>query len=235
MDDAFVEVFRLRNQKIARRLRSVAVGLLAGTVVVAVYTLSLMRTLDQQPQVEYAPPPVTAPAFSLVDQKGQPFTNEDLSGKVWLAEMTFGLCPEDCTSLTGNFARVRDKLAATGLLGDHVMLVSFSGHPLVDTPETMAQLAARYDADASNWRFLTGSHDYLQQYTGANFFLPVDVLPYEMFPTDGPPPYAIVRSNRFVLVDKHGYVRNYFDGHRLHIEREMQFLLEEIRELLLEG
>ena len=115
------------------------------------------------------------------------------------------------------------------------MLVSFSAHPLVDTPEAMEQLANAYDADPKHWRFLTGAPDYLDDYIGANFFLPVDVLPYEKFGTDSPPPYAIVRSNRFVLVDKAGHVRNYYGGDRLHIDRELNSLLEEIQQLLLEG
>lgn len=224
----------MNKSKFARRARSVAVGLLAGLLVVFIYIAFLQRTTPQ-PEIAIAPPPVAAPHFSLVDQNGDTFTNAYLEGKVWLAELTNGLCPEPCSRRTGRLADVRDKLYAQGLLGTHVVLVSFSGHPQVDSPEVMKRLAEAYDAEAADWRFLTGPHDYLDEYVGANFFLPVDIQPHETFGTDGPPPYALVRSNRFVLVDKQGRVRNYFNADRLHIEREMNFLFEEIEELLLEG
>lgn len=223
----------MRNRKLVRRLRSVAVGLLAGLLVTFIYITFLLRTTER-PHFETAPPPVMAPAFDLVDQTGEPFSDTDLHGKVWLAELTNAVC-DDCSTLTGNMALVRDRLFAQGLLGEHVMLVSFSAHPRVDTPEAMMQLASTYDAHPNDWRFLTGAHDYLDEYIGANFFLPVDVLPYEQFGTSSPPPYAIVRSNRFVLVDKSGNVRNYYGGDRMHIDRELQLLLEEIQQLLLEG
>lgn len=223
----------LRNRKLARRLRSVAVGLLAGLLVIFIYITFLLRTTEH-PQVETAPPPVRAPAFDLIDQNGDRFTKADLQGKVWLADLTHAVCPDGCSTLTGNLALVRDRLLAEGLLGEHVVLVSFSAHPQVDTPEAMMQLATAYDADGKQWRFLTGAHRYLDEYVGANFFLPVDVLPHEKFGPGGPPPYAIVRSNRFVLVDRAGHVRNYYGGDRMHINRELELLLEEIRQLLLE-
>lgn len=220
--------------KVARRLRSVAVGLLAGLAVVLLYTIFLIRTSEQRPTPQFAPPPVIAPEFSLVDQTGQPFSRADLEGKVWIADLTNAFCPGGCSTVSGNMALLRDRLLAQGLLGSHVVLVSFSAHPAVDTPERMAELAARYDAEPAHWRFLTGEPGYLDEYIGSNFFLPVDVLPYEKFEA-GPPPYAIVRSNRFVLVDRRGQVRNYYAGDRMQIGREMEFLLEEIRDLLLEG
>lgn len=220
--------------KVARRLRSIAVGLLAGLLVVFVYAVFLIRTSESPATPDFAPPPVMAPDFSLLDQNGQPFSKADLDGKVWVADLTNAYCPGGCSTVSGNMALLRDRLYAEGLLGSHVMLVSFSAHPLVDTPEHMADLAALYDADAAGWRFLTGEPGYLEHYIGSGFFLPVDVLAYEKFDAE-PPPYAIVRSNRFVLVDRRGQVRNYYAGDRMQIGREMEFLLEEIRDLLLEG
>lgn len=221
--------------KVMRRIRSVVVGLLAGLLVVFVYVAFLVRTTEQPTDPDVAPPPLLAPAFTLVDQHGQSFTNEHLQGKVWIADLTNAACPDGCTTLSGNMALLRDRLHAQGLLGTHVMLVSFSAHPLADTPESLRKLAETYDADPDHWRFLTGEPDYLDEYIGANFFLPIDVLPPEQFDTASSPSYAIVRSNRFVLVDRDGQVRNYYGGDRMHIDREMEFLLEEVRDLLLEG
>lgn len=221
--------------KVARRLRSVIVGLLAGLLVVLIYTVFLIRTSERGgPAPDFAPAPVMAPDFSLVDQDGQPFSKADLQGKVWIADLTNAHCPGGCSTVSGNMALLRDRLYAQGLLGTHVMLVSFSSHPAVDTPERMKELATLYDADPASWRFLTGDPAYLEHYIGSNFFLPVDVLAYEKFDAEAPS-YAIVRSNRFVLVDRTGQVRNYYAGDRMQIGREMELLLEEIQDLLLEG
>lgn len=221
--------------KVMRRIRSIVVGLLAGLLVVFIYVAFLVRTTEEPTVPDVAPPPLLAPAFELVDQHEQPFTNADLRGKVWIADLTNAACPDGCSTLSGNMALLRDRLHAQGLLGTHVMLVSFSAHPLADTPEALRKLAETYDAEPDHWRFLTGEPDYLDDYVGANFFLPVDVLPPEQFDTASPPSYAIVRSNRFVLVAGDGQVRNYYGGDRMHIDREMELLLEEVKDLLLEG
>lgn len=222
------------SPKVARRLRSIAVGLLAGLLVVFIYVAFLMRTTEQ-PAQDVAPPSVLAPSFNLIDQNGHPFTDDNLRGKVWVADLTNAYCPDDCITLTDSMNLLRDRLRAQGLLGHHVMLVSFSAHPLVDTVHSMEELAAAQDANPDEWRFLTGEPAYLDDYIGANFFLPIDVLPFEQFGTAEAPPYAIVRSNRFVLVDRNGHVRNYYGGDRLHIDREMELLLDEIQQIVLEN
>ena len=80
-------LYSLRNRILARRLRSITVGLLAGLLVTFIYIAFLLRTTER-PQFETAPPPVTAPAFELIDQTGQRFTDKDLQGKVWIGELT---------------------------------------------------------------------------------------------------------------------------------------------------
>ena len=131
-----------------RRLMRVLLGLFLGAVVVAAYTLYLVRT---QGEVAMQPPVIettqAAPAFDLVDQHGQRFTDEDLKGKVWVADFIFTNCPDFCPALTANMVRLQRELAADGLLGEDVMLVSFSVDPIADTPEVLYRYTEAYGAD----------------------------------------------------------------------------------------
>jgi cytochrome oxidase Cu insertion factor (SCO1/SenC/PrrC family) len=55
-------------------------------------------------------------------------------------------------------AQVRDTLAASGLLGGEVRLVSISVDPARDTPEVLREYALRFGGSPSReWAFLTGT------------------------------------------------------------------------------
>lgn len=224
-----------------RRLMRVLLGLFLGAVVVAAYTLYLVRT---QGEVAMQPPVIettqAAPAFDLVDQHGQRFTDEDLKGKVWVADFIFTNCPDFCPALTANMVRLQRELAADGLLGEDVMLVSFSVDPIADTPEVLYRYAEAYGADQDAWRFLTGPFEYLDEVLVDGFFVAVTHIYHDEHGDDGehhvhtdhhdvPPPYDIVHSNRFVVVDRHGNVQGYHDGEQLDLEAIMHdigFLVE---------
>jgi protein SCO1 len=99
------------------------------------------------------------PAFELLDQRGSRFASTALDGKVWIANFVFTRCPTLCPTLTARMARVQ---AATERLGDAVRLVSFSVDPEFDTPERLAEYAARFGA-GRRWVFLTGSRRSVEQ------------------------------------------------------------------------
>lgn len=233
-----------------RRLLRVLLGLFLGALVVAAYTLYLVRT---QGEVAMQPPAIettlAAPAFDLVDQHGRRFTNADLEGKVWVADFIFTNCPDFCPVLTANMLRLQRQLASEGVLGDDVMLVSFSVDPIADTPEVLYRYAEAYGADQEAWRFLTGPFEYLDEVLVDGFFVAVTHI-YHDDPDghgqhgehadhgahhthtdhhDVPPPYDIVHSNRFVVVDRHGNVQGYHDGEQLDLEalmHDIRFLVE---------
>lgn len=233
------------NSLLARRILRVLLGLFLGSIVVLGYTAYMWWTVGQQRPAPFSEPVLAAPTFDLVDQNGRRFTNADLDGKVWVADFIFTNCPTFCPVLTANLLRVQQRLQAEGLLGHHVMLVSFSVDPIADTPPVLRKYADRYGANHDAWRFLTGPYQYLDEVLVNGFFVPVNHIHHDDDSArhhdahdshhhvhdahhDVPPPYTIMHSNRFVVVDRYGGVQAYYDGEQLDIDA----LMDDIRKLV---
>ncbi len=98
-----------------------------------------------------------APDFSLVDQRGEPFTLSSLRGGPVLVDFVFTRCPGPCPILTGLH---RDVLA--GLSEDaraRVHSVSITLDPAYDTPEVLRAYAEARHLDTEGWTFVTGPVD----------------------------------------------------------------------------
>lgn len=148
-----------------------------------------------------------APEFALVDQDGDSLRAADLQGEVWVASFVFTHCTGVCPLITARMAGLRDSLAADGLLGEEVRLVSFSVDPARDTPEVLRGYAARFDGGPpSEWAFLTGQpperiRDMIQE----GFKL--SAVAMSPGAADTVAGYQVDHSPRFVLVDREGRVR----------------------------
>lgn len=153
-----------------------------------------------------------APEFALVDQEGDSLRAADLRGDVWVASFVFTNCTGVCPLITARMARLRDSLAADGLLGEEVRLVSFSVDPARDTPEALRDYADRFDAGPPpGWAFLTGSppervRDMIQE----GFKLTAVAMPAG--PADTLAGYQVSHSPRLVLVDREGRVRGTYEA-----------------------
>jgi protein SCO1/2 len=96
------------------------------------------------------------PAFQLVDERGQPFTEAALRGQITIVSFLFTRCDTICPVTTMKMQKVQDK---TFDVGAKIKLLSLSVDPAYDTPERLAAYALRYQADPVRWRFLTGAVD----------------------------------------------------------------------------
>src|ERR1017187_9824895 len=101
----------------------------------------------------------TLPAFTLTDQRGQPFGTRELTGKVWVADFIFTACQEACPLLSQKMAEVGRRARK---LGPDFHLVSISVDPARDTPAALAAYGARYGANPIAWSFLTGPADAIE-------------------------------------------------------------------------
>ncbi len=80
--------------------------------------------------------------FTLVDQRGQPFTDRNLKGKASLVFFGFTYCPEVCpTTLT----HISAWLKALGPDADKLNVVFISIDPERDTPAKLASYLASFD------------------------------------------------------------------------------------------
>jgi len=110
---------------------------------------------DRNPTVADAP---GLENFTLTDQTGKLFDSRALDGQVWVANFFFTTCPSTCLAQNRRLAELQHDPD----LAD-VQFVSISCDPDTDTPEVLADYAARFQADPSRWRFCTGPLDYIQR------------------------------------------------------------------------
>lgn len=86
-------------------------------------------------------------AFNLTDQKGEPFTGEDLKGHWTFAFFGYTHCPDVCPTSLGMLAQVMRKLEKTTPPDEMPRGLFVSIDPKRDTPEALAKYVAYFDPD----------------------------------------------------------------------------------------
>src|SRR5437867_2707513 len=139
------------------------------------------------------------PDFSLIDQTDQTVRLQELKGQVWVADFIFTNCAGTCPMMTDKMRKLQDGLSP------NIRMVSITVDPARDTAKALAAYAAERGATRDRWLFLTGEKQALHDLCMKGFQLPLD-------DTGGTPDEPIAHSTRFVLVDKAGEIRGYYDG-----------------------
>lgn len=200
----------------------VALGLVSVLLVVFVgyrgWTLARASGLD-----DYG----SAPTFTLTDQLGRTVDGDTFRDKVVIVDFIYTDCRESCPLLTARMGELQDRLRREGLLGTRVQLLSLTVNPARDTPPVLRAYAEQNGADPEAWRFLTGSGDELQRVIIQGFFQ--GVLPLPATPADTSGAGAadreegeIIHSNRFVLIDRQGRMRAFYDALALDQDQVMR-------------
>jgi cytochrome oxidase Cu insertion factor (SCO1/SenC/PrrC family) len=139
------------------------------------------------------------PSFELVNQDAQPFGSAQLAGKIWIADFIFTSCPGPCPIISTRMSELQKPLEKTD-----IHFVSFTVDPEKDTPEVLQGYAEKVHAQPKRWDFLTGSRDVIYALIRDGFKLTV---------LDGTEETGMpVHDTRFVLVDRQGTIRGYYDA-----------------------
>lgn len=144
------------------------------------------------------------PDFTFTRQDGQPFGLKQLRGKPFVANFIFTRCPTICPVFTAKMARFQKQTAD---LGGELALVSFSVDPKYDTPERLTAYAAKHGADPARWSFLTGDYEQLKQTVVGGFKI---AMGREGEDENDIP--SIFHGSHFVLVDRTGEIRGYYNS-----------------------
>ena len=142
------------------------------------------------------------PGFQLVDSKGRQITRESFAGKPLLLTFIFTRCPipNFCPLMTGNFLEIQRALPGDAPQAADVQLLSISIDPEFDTPEVLAEYAARHTQDTDRWRFATGTAAATERLTRA-FSVSVE-------PAGG----TIAHGLATALIDADGAIRRIWRG-----------------------
>ena len=141
----------------------------------------------------------TVPSFELVNQDAQPFGSKEVAGKIWIADFIFTTCRGPCPIISTRMSELQKPLEKSD-----VHFVSFSVDPETDTPEVLRAYADKLRKEPLRWDFLTGSRDAIATISRDGFKLGIS---NGEEPGSGP-----VHSTRFVLVDRRGTIRGYYDA-----------------------
>ena len=148
----------------------------------------------------------TLPAFTLTDQRGQPFGTRDVAGKVWVANFIFTACQQACPLLSERMAEVGRRARH---LGPDFHLVSISVDPERDTPAVLADYARKFEA-SERWNFLTGAKEKIIEAAVVDGFK-VGAGKERVAGADGGADFwEIFHGENLVLVDRQLRIRGYF-------------------------
>ncbi len=184
--------------------KKLLLGLLA-VLVVAVVPFVLVPTLLARGEGIDLPDLGTVPAFDLVDEQNQVFTDEALRGHPTIVNFVFTRCDTICPVISLKMERLQDKLADRR--ADPIKLVSISVDPTYDTPARLATYASRYNAHREKWRFLTGDAAKVKALVEGPF---MNSMTLEGQTPSGAP--AISHNGYFLLVDGDLKIRGVYDS-----------------------
>lgn len=158
------------------------------------------------------------PDFQFVNQEGEKISGKDLKGTIYVADFFFSRCQGICKSMSSQLVRVQEEFKDN----NKVKIISFTVDPTYDSVEILKEYAKFYRAIPGKWNLVTGSKDSIYKLAGPyGFFLNAQ----EIKDVDN----DFIHDNHFVLVDKEGRIRGYYDGTD---KKEVDRLITEIAILL---
>lgn len=161
-------------------------------------TGALVLLLSSCQQRETLPVLFPVPPVTLTTEKGQALNLEDLKGKVAVYDFIFTRCAATCPVMGASMRRLTGKVSSP-----EVRFVSVSVDPANDTPEVLREYAQHLRTD-DRWIFLTGKREDVINLSVKGFKLAAG--------DPGPGAEPILHSSKFVVVDRSGMIRGYYDG-----------------------
>jgi protein SCO1 len=158
----------------------------------------------------------TVPEFTLTSHEGKSFSSTELKGKIYVANFIFTRCEAQCKQMTNQMVRVQEAFREN----KNVSIVSFTVDPQFDSVEVLKQYAASYGALSDKWKFLTGDKEYIYNLGQKGFF--VSTMEEQGLPI------SFLHSEKFILVDQHGWIRGFYDGTD---QKEVDRLIMEVQVL----
>lgn len=159
--------------------------------------------------------------FSFTNQDGRTVTENDVAGKVFVAEYFFTTCKSICPVMNGNMKKVYERFKND----TDFLILSHTSDPKNDSVAALKKYADSLQVNTNKWIFLTGFKDSL--YKQARYSYKIDDPNNNPINSD----QDFIHSQFFSLVDKKGIVRNIYEGIQ---PSEVEKMMQEIELLLKE-
>lgn len=139
-------------------------------------------------------------AFEFTNQNNVKVTEKDYENTIYVADFFFTTCKTICPIMTDNMVKIQEKIKDM----PDVKILSFSVTPEIDTPEVLRNYANEKGAIDGKWNMVTGDKKDIYYLARQSFLAVKTGSPDEM--------YDMVHTENFVLVDKNGRIRGFYDG-----------------------
>lgn len=162
-----------------------------------------------------------------VNQLGDTVQLDSLRGKIIVLNFFFTKCPSICPTLTHNMKRIADGVALKDITkridNSKFQLLSISIDPERDSVPVLKKYADENSVDHDLWWMITGNKKELYDFIQEDIKLGLQ--------DGGIVDDQFIHSDRFVLIDKFGVIRGYYNGLE---EKELAKLGEDITLLMVE-
>lgn len=176
----------------------VAIAILAAVAVGVSVALHERTTTPPKLKTGTAlPEPRALAAFELTDQRGQPFSRDNLRGRWTLLFTGFTNCPDVCPLTVASMADLRRRLAR-----DDIQFLFVSVDPERDTPEVIRRYLAHFDPGLLG---ATGTRAEVETFTAGLGLAQV------VNPGVGDE-YTVDHSTAYVLIDPEVRLAGYFSA-----------------------
>ncbi|MGB0166263.1 MAG: SCO family protein [Luteibaculum sp.] len=137
--------------------------------------------------------------FRLLTQDSQMVSLKDFEDKIIVADFFFTTCPSICPKMSAHLKELCNAYPEK----EDLVILSHTVTPELDPPHILKAYAQEYEAP-ENWYFLTGDRKEIYKLARKSYFAALDEPS-----TEGP---DFVHTENFVLVDKEGRLRGFYDG-----------------------
>ena len=160
-------------------------------------------------------------SFSFTDQDGKQFTDEDLQGKIYIADFFFTSCPGICPAITKNLLKVQKEFSDENI----IEIVSFSVMPQSDSVPALKNYESNFALQSGMWHLLTGNVSEIYTLARQSYFAEKNAG----FNSDST---EFLHTENVLLVDKQGRIRGIYNG---TIALDMDRIITDIKILIKEG
>lgn len=165
----------------------------------------------------------TVPSFAFTDMFGRPFTEKNVEGKIRVVDFFFTRCTTICPKMSVQMQQLQLKLDDPAF--KDVVFLSHTVDPEHDTPEVLLGYARKLQADTARWKFLTGHAPDIYRLGNTGYLLSAE--------QNDADPEGFLHDSRFVLVDKEGRIRGFYEGTTMAginaLAADLKMLLKEER------
>jgi protein SCO1/2 len=175
----------------------------AGLMLAAMTAFVVFQPVQVIPRLAYGP------EYNLVDQNGQPYTEETVANQIVLYGFGYTHDPTETIGQTiDDMRRFQAQIESENFESEiSLALILFDDQR--DTIEARQQFADQYHLDLSNWYLLSGEAEELKRIIGLGFGIYYEPVPLAEL-LDGAAEsedYGYLQAHRYVLLDERNILR----------------------------